>query len=188
MAYNPDIGLTTDMVKKFAKSKPGDFFPSFEQAIRLGQETPESAATAFRNEASVRRWNPKKTETFARMLSGMQPIAINPERYKTFTPIAQKSYIDILGREATPDEIAQQISYASSRRISPSDPGAFEAFMGDVLSTSREGQSKIKTPDDFTAERLYGTMQRDAQGNLIRGRYAFNAEEVGRAANAMLGN
>jgi hypothetical protein len=187
MAGNPDISLFTDQIRKFAKSSPTDFFPSFFQAVELGQETPESAAAAFRNEASVRRWKPAQSENFARQLAGMAPVAVSAERYKPLSAIAEKSYIDLFGRQATPDEIAQQLSYASARRINPSDPGAFEAFMGDVLSTSREGQAKIKTPDDITAERMYGTMQRDEQGNLIRGRYAFNAAKVAEAAKAMLG-
>lgn len=188
MAGNPDVPLFTDTIRKFAKSSPTDFFPSFFQAVELGQETPESAAAAFRNEASVRRWKPAQSENFARQLAGMTPVAISAERYKPLAAVAQKSYVDLLGRQATPDEIAQQFSYASSRRVNPSDPGAFEAFMGDVLSTSREGMAKIKTPTDIDLERQYGTMQRDAEGNLIRGRYDFDPSKISAAVKTMLGS
>lgn len=61
-----------------------------------------------------------------------------------------------------------------------------EAF-SDLVRQSLIASDKVKTPYDIAWEQQYGTMPRDAKGNLIRGRVAFDPGNVNRLVSAMLG-
>jgi hypothetical protein len=59
------------------------------------------------------------------------------------------------------------------------DPNApFKSFLSNRIASTPEGQAKIKTEADIDWESKYGTMPRDAQGNLVRGMVRYNPGQV----------
>jgi hypothetical protein len=182
---SPDVSLFGDMLNKFAEGGPGKFVKNLKQAVYLGQETPESAVSTLRNYASVRGWDPKSVEKKAGKLQRIQPGSISSERYQPFSATVETSYRDLLGRAPTAQEIQQRLTQAGAQRINPNDPGAFSAFLGDVLASTPEGQAKIKTEDDLRFEAMFGPMGRTSEGYLKRGVVKFRPEVVGTAVNTM---
>jgi len=61
-----------------------------------------------------------------------------------------------------------------------------EAF-SDLVRQNLIASDKVKTPFDIAWEQQYGTMPRDAQGNLVRGRVRFDPGAVNQMVNTMLG-
>jgi len=180
----PDVSLFEGILNRYAGGRKKPFVKSLKKQVELGGETPESAAESLRAYASAYDWRPGSTERAARRIESMIPQAIAPERYSSLSPVVERSYLDILGRAPTAGELARDIQSAGASRIKPSDPGAFGAFIGDLLASSREGQSKLKTEADVAWEQMYGNMPRDAQGNLMRGLVLFRPEKVASSAAA----
>jgi len=173
MAYS-DEEIVGGVLKRFSKSKLTPFAKSARRSIESGLESPESAAANLRAQAQMYGWKPNKAERVARRLEAQKPQAIAAERYDYLSPLIEQSYRDLYGRAPTADEISRNISLASVSRVNPGDTGAFSAFLGNRLMSTPEGQSKIKTEQDIQWEQRYGTMPRDAEGNLIRGVVQFD--------------
>ncbi len=183
---SPDVSLFENLLGKFASSGGmGKMVRSLKDAVEYGQETPESAAATLRNYGSVRGWKPSKVERKVRKLQNIQPTSIASERYQPFTASVQSTYRDLLGRAPTAQEISIRLAEAGSKRINPSDPGAFDAFLSDALAATPEGQGKIKTEDDLKFEAFFGPMGRTSEGYLKRGVVKFRPEVVGGAINKM---
>jgi hypothetical protein len=178
----PDVSLFEGILNRYASGKMKPFVKSAKKQVRLGGETPESAAESLRAQAAAYDWRPGRAERAARRIESMIPQSIAPERYSSLSPVIERSYLDILGRAPSAGELARDIQAAGASRIKPSDPGAFSAFIGDLLASSREGQSKLKTEADMKWESMYGNMPRDAQGNLIRGLVLYRPEKISSAA------
>ena len=173
MAYK-DEEFFGKFLDRFTNAKRRPFVRSAKKAVRIGEESPASAAENLRAQAEVYGWKPGRVERAARRIQSMRPKAIATERYSSLTPIIEESYADLYGRLPSPEELSRDIASAAASRISPSDPGAFSAYLGNVLMSRPEGQSKIKTEQDIAWEQQYGTMPRDEEGNLIRGVVAFD--------------
>lgn len=186
MAYK-DEELFEGILKRYSGSSMQPFVRSAKRAVKLGQETGQSAAENLRALADVRDWKSGAVERAARKLSKIPTTAIDSQRYSYLEPIVQSAYETVVGRSATPEEVSRNIGLAGASRINPSDPGAFTAFMSDVLLSSPEGRSKYKTEADLTWESQYGTMPRDAQGNLIRGMVRYNPGQVKNMIQSMIG-
>jgi hypothetical protein len=61
-----------------------------------------------------------------------------------------------------------------------------EAF-SDLVRQSMIASGKVKTPQDLAWESQYGTMPRDAQGNLVKGMVRYNPEQVQSMIKSMIG-
>ena len=186
MAYG-DEKLFESTLKRYSSARMKPFVRSAKRAIELGQETGESAAENLRALADVRGWKPRKVEKYARKLASIPTTTISPERYNYLDPTVESTYQTIFGRSATPFEIGKAKALAGAQRISPSDPGAFSAFLSDLALASPEGQAKYKTEADILWEQQYGNMPRDEQGNLRRGLMAYNPETISSLIGTMLG-
>jgi hypothetical protein len=186
MAYK-DEKLFEGVLDRYSGSKMRPFVKSAKRSIELGQETGESAAEGLRALADVRGWKSGKVERAARKLAGTPTTSIDPSRYGYLSPTVESTYQTILGRAATPFEIGQAKALAGAKRINPSDPGAFSAFLADLALSSPEGQAKYKTEADIAWEQQYGNMPRDEQGNLRRGLMAYNPETISSLIGTMLG-
>lgn len=178
----PDVSLFEGILNRYAGGKKKPFVRSLKKQVRFGGETPESAAESLRAYGSAYDWRPGNVERAARRIESMIPQSIAPERYSSLSPIVERTYLDLLGRAPTAGELARDIQTAGASRIKPSDPGAFSAFIGDLLASSREGQNKLKTEADIAWEQMYGNMPRDAQGNLMRGLVVFRPDKVASSA------
>jgi hypothetical protein len=187
MADYKDERIIEGVLDRYANSRMKPFIRSARRAVRLGQETGESAAENLRSLADARGWKSGKVERSARKLATIPTVAIEPTRYDYLTPITEITYKNIFGRSATPDELGEATRLAGAYRINPSDPGAFSALLSDIALSSPEGQSKYKTEGDLLWEQMYGNMPRDSEGNLRRGLMAYNPETVSSLIGAMLG-
>lgn len=183
----PDVSLFEGVLNRYSGTKKKPFVKSLKQAVRFGQETPESAAESLRASSDAYNWKAGNVERAARRIGAMQPAAIASSRYQSLSPVITRSYLDLLGRAPSEEEIQRDIQLAGASRINPSDTGAFTSYIGDLLASSPEGQSKIKTEADIQWETLYGNMPRDAQGNLMRGMVLYRPERIASAVNTMLG-
>lgn len=181
MAYR-DEELFEGVLKRYSGSSMQPFVRSAKRAVKLGQETGQSAAENLRALADVRDWKSGAVERAARRLSKIPTTAIDSERYSYLEPIVQSTYKTVVGRSATPEEVSRNIGLAGASRINPSDPGAFTAFMSDLVLASPEGRSKYKTEADLDWERSRGPM---FQGQ--RGVMTFNPQNVQTIINSMIG-
>jgi len=173
-----DEAIVEGILGRYQGGRKRPFIKGYKQAIKLGQESPESAAASFLAEADVYGWKSGKAQKAARKLAGKKARSIKPGRYRSLDPLIESSYETLLGRAPTFDEIESFKGLAGARRISPSDPGAFSAFLSDTLMASPEGMGKIKTEQDYLFEAMYGPMGRDEQGYLKRGTFTFNPANV----------
>lgn len=182
----PDVSLFQNMLGKFSeKGGLGKFAKNLKRGIGEGFDTRESAIATLRNYASVRGWDPGKVERKVRKIQGIQPTSIASERYSPFAETVKSTYQDLLGRAPTEQEIQQRFAQAGAERISPSDPGAFGAFLSDRLASSPEGMGKIKTEADLQFEAMFGPMGRTPEGYLKRGVIKFRPEVVGGVINKL---
>lgn len=186
MATNPDDFLS-GFYEQYARSKPRHARKTALKSVEQGFVDPFTAAEEFAAKGAAAGWRSSKIERGVRRIQrkpfGMESI----ERYQSLVPIVSASYADLLGRSATDQEIQDVLKKAQASRVSSADPGAFESFLTNQMLTSREGMAKIKTPEDIAWERRYGTILRDAEGNLARGRISFDPTKVAEMANKMLG-
>jgi hypothetical protein len=154
------------------------FLRNLKADIKSGAATPQSAVSELRARGDVTDWKANRIEKAARKLARQKTRAIKPGRYRSLDPLIESGYETLLGRAPTFDEIESFKGLAGARRISPSDPGAFSAFLSDTLMASPEGMGKIKTEQDYLFEAMYGPMGRDEEGYLKRGTFTFNPANV----------
>jgi len=180
-----DEAIIEGILGRYQGGRKRPFVRGYKQAIQLGQESPESAAASFLAEADVYGWKSGKAQKVARKLAGKKARAIKPGRYRSLDPLIESGYETLLGRTPTFDELESFKGLAGARRISPSDPGAFSAFLSDIIMASPEGMGKIKTEPDYVFEAMYGPMGRDPEGYLKRGTFKFNPANVTAVKSAM---
>lgn len=186
MASSPEDFLSS-FFEQTAGSKPKSAFITAKRLIKRGLLDPVTAAEEFAAKGAAAGWKSGQIERGFRKLAA-KPYGVEPVgRYEALEPLVKSTYQDLYGRSATPKEIQNEILSARAARVSSSDPGAFQSFLMDRMMTSQEGMQRVKTPEDIEAERLYGTMTRDAQGNLNRGQYLFRPELINSAVQQMLG-
>jgi hypothetical protein len=112
-------------------------------------------------------------------------IASKPVDYDRFNLIGATTFQDLLGRPMTDTERLQTSEYAKAMGIK--DPNAFEAMLSKRLASTPEGQAKIKSESDLEWESRYGTMPRNAQGQLLRGLVSFRPETARQIAQTLVG-
>jgi hypothetical protein len=115
----------------------------------------------------------------------MGKLMSKPIDYDRFKLTGASAFQDLLGRSMSDTEWQQTSELAKTMGIK--DPNAFEAFLSKRIASTPEGQEKIKTEADIAWESQYGTMPRDEQGRLVRGRVQFNPNTVNQLVNSMLG-
>ena len=108
-----------------------------------------------------------------------------PVDYDRFKLTAATAFQDLLSRSMSDTEWQQTSELAKTMGIK--DPNAFEAFLSKRIASTPEGQAKIKTEADIAWESQYGTMPRDAQGNLMRGMVRYNPGQVKSMIQSMIG-
>ena len=186
MASSPEDFLS-GFYEQYAGSKPKPAFATAKKLIKQGLVDPTTAAEEFAAKGAAAGWKSGKIERGFRRLSKL-PYGVEAlSKYEAFNPLVESTYQDLYGRSATPEDIQNALGSAQAARVSSSDPGAFQSFLMDRMMTSQEGMQRVKTPKDIEAERLYGTMTRDAEGNLVRGQYLFRPDVINAAVQGMLG-
>jgi hypothetical protein len=110
--------------------------------------------------------------------------AAEPIDYDRYRAIGETSFQDLLGRGMSDTAWAQTTEYAKALGIK--NPSEFQALLNQRISSTPEGQAKIKSQADIEWESLYGNMPRDAQGNLVRGMVKFDPVKVREMVNAMV--
>jgi hypothetical protein len=108
-----------------------------------------------------------------------------PVNYDRFKLTGTSAFQDLLGRPMSDTEWQQTSKLAKTMGIR--DPNEFQAFLSKRIASTPEGQAKIKTEADIDWESKYGTMPRDAQGNLARGMVRYNPGQVKNMIQSMIG-
>jgi len=105
-----------------------------------------------------------------------------PIDYQTggYRELASRAY-GLQGLEMPEQEFERYMGIAKATNVR--SPEAFSDFVRQDLIAS----DKVKTPLDIAWESQYGTMPRDEQGRLARGRVQFNPNTVNQLVNSMLG-
>jgi hypothetical protein len=105
-----------------------------------------------------------------------------PIDYQTggYRELASRAY-GLQGLEMPEQEFERYMGIAKATNVR--SPEAFSDFVRQDLIAS----DKVKTPFDIAWESQYGTMPRDEQGRLARGRVQFNPNTVNQLVNSMLG-
>jgi hypothetical protein len=149
-----------------------------KQAIRAGAKTYTSpgAEEAFLQSYLDRFSNP---EFIQKQLtrSYKKPIDYQTGGYRE---LASRAY-GLQGLEMPEQEFERYMGIAKATNVR--SPEAFSDFVRQDLIAS----DKVKTPFDIAWEQQYGTMPRDEQGRLARGRVQFNPNTVNQLVNSMLG-
>jgi hypothetical protein len=145
-------------------------------ARTLFETSPSDAIGYLASQRGYTNWRPDK------LIGKLSAKGIDYEKYRD---LGTSAFQDFLGREMSDSEWALTSSLAKTKGIK--DPAAFEAFLSQRLASTPEGQSKMKTEADIAWESQYGTMPRDAQGNLIRGMVRHNPGNVKSLISSMLG-
>lgn len=172
---------------QYAGAKPSRAAKTATQSVKRGFVDPFTAAEEFAAKGAASGWRSGQIERGVRRIRrkpyGMEDLS----RYTSYEPLVTGTYVDLMGRAATAEEIQKELEQARAARVSSADPGAFQAFLTDRLLSSQKGMASIKTPDDVEWERNYGPMARDAQGNLQRGLFRVNPAAVQSIMNSMIG-
>lgn len=105
-----------------------------------------------------------------------------PIDYQTggYRELASRAY-GLQGLEMPEQDFERYMGIAKATNVR--SPEAFSDLVRQDLIAS----DKVKTPFDIAWEQQYGTMPRDAQGNLARGRVRFDPGTVNQMVNTMLG-
>jgi hypothetical protein len=141
-------------------------------------QTSPSDAYAFLAEQGRGYSNYRPTNLLGKLMT-------RPVDYDRFKLTAASAFQDLLGRSMSDTEWQQTSKLAKTMGIK--DPNAFEAFFSKRIASTPEGQAKIKTESDIAWESQYGTMPRDAQGNLLRGLVRYDPAQVQSMINSMIG-
>lgn len=172
---------------QYAGAEPGRAIKTAMQGIKRGFVDPFTAAEEFAAKGAASGWRSGQIERGVRKIQRKPYGLESVSRYQSYDPLVTGTYEDLLGRSATPEEIQDMFSRASAARVSSSDPGAFQSFLTDQLMTSREGMSKIKTPEDIAWERQFGPMLINESGEYQRGLMPYNPSNVSMLIGNMLG-
>jgi hypothetical protein len=148
-----------------------------QTAKRLFEEQGADAATSFL--AGQRGYTNFRPD---RLIGKYQSKPIDYNRYRT---IGATAFQDLLNRGMTDADWLEATAYAKEMGVR--DPSAFQSLITSRITSSPEGQSKIKSQRDIEWESMYGNMPRDAQGNLIRGMVNFDVNKAAGIADAMFG-
>jgi hypothetical protein len=105
-----------------------------------------------------------------------------PIDYQTggYRELASRAY-GLQGLEMPEQEFERYMGIAKATNVR--SPEAFSDFVRQDLIAS----DKVKTLFDIAWEQQHGTMLRDKQGRLARGRVQFNPNTVNQLVNSMLG-
>jgi hypothetical protein len=141
-------------------------------------KTSPSDAYAFVAEQGRGYSNYKPTDLLGKLMT-------RPVKYDRFKLTGASAFQDLLGRSMSDTEWQQTSELAKTMGIR--DPNEFQAFMSKRIASTPEGQAKIKTEADIDWESKYGTMPRDAQGNLVRGMVRYNPGQVKNMIQSMIG-
>ena len=112
-------------------------------------------------------------------------LMTRPVDYDRFKRTGASAFQDLLGRSMSDTEWKQTSKLAKTMGIR--DPNEFQAFLSKRIASTPEGQAKIKTEADIAWESMYGTMPRDAEGNLARGMRRYNPGQVKTMIESMIG-
>jgi hypothetical protein len=115
----------------------------------------------------------------------MGKLMTKPVDYERFRLLGETAYQDLLGRSMSDAEWQEASGLAKTMGIK--DPDPFQSFINKRLASTPEGQAKIKSEADLLWESQYGTIQRDAEGNLMRGLFAYDPNTVKQLTASMLG-
>lgn len=172
---------------QYAGARPSQAAKTATKSVKRGFVDPFTAAEEFAAKGAASGWRSGQIERGVRRIQrkpyGMEAFT----RYASYEPIVSGTYEDLMGRAPTEDEISDALNRARASRVSSSDPGAFQSFLTDQLLSSQKGMAAIKTPEDIAWERRFGPMARDSQGNLQRGLFRYNPENVKTIMNSMIG-
>jgi hypothetical protein len=146
-------------------------------ALKIAETNPADAY-AFVSEFGKGYTNYRPTRLLGRLVT--QPVD-----YSKFGTIAKSAFQDLLNREGTEGELNKYNKMAKAMGIRDAD--AFDQFISGRLASTREGAEKLKSEADYENEARYGTMTRNAQGELNRGQYLFRPELINSAVQQMLG-
>lgn len=108
-----------------------------------------------------------------------------PLNYDKYRSIGATAFQDLLNRGMTDADWLEATAYAKAMGVR--DPSAFQSLITSRISSTPEGQAKIKNERDIAWESQYGTMPRDAQGNLMRGMVNFDLAKANEIADTMFG-
>jgi len=149
-----------------------------KQAIRAEAKTYSSpgAKEAFLQSYLDRFSNPEFIQKQLKR-SYKKPIDYQTGGYRE---LASRAY-ELQGLEMPEQDFERYMNIAKATNVR--SPEAFSDFVRQDLIAS----DKVKTPFDIAWEQQYGTMPRDAQGNLMRGLFAYNPDTVKRLTASMLG-
>jgi hypothetical protein len=145
-------------------------------AKALFETSPSDALGYLASQRGYTNWRPDKL---------IGKLSAKEVDYNKYRDLGASAFQDFLGRQMTDSEWNLASSLAKTKGIR--DPAAFESFLSQRIASTPEGQAKMKSEADIAWESQYGTMPRDAQGNLIRGMVRYNPGKVQSMINSMIG-
>jgi len=145
-------------------------------ARKLFDVSPSDAISYLASQRGYTNWRPDK------LIGQLSSKGVDYEKYRG---LGTSAFQDFLGRQMSDAEWQQTSSLAKTKGIK--DPAAFETFLNQRIASTPEGQRKIKSEADIAWESQYGTMPRDAQGNLLRGLVRYDPAQVQSMINSMIG-
>lgn len=175
-SHHTSISMFEDYPARVARISPQERKGIKKTARALFETSPSDAISYLAGQRGYTNFRPD-------LLMGK--LLSKPIDYDRFKLTGSTAFQDLLGRSMSDVEWQQASGLAKTMGIK--DPNAFEAFLSKRIASTPEGQAKIKTEADIAWESQYGTMPRDAQGNLVRGRVQFNPGAVNQMVNSMLG-
>ena len=175
-SHHTSISMFEDYPARTARLSPKERKGIKTTARALFETSPSDAISYLAGQRGYTNFRPD-------LLMGK--LMSKPVDYDRLKLVGATAFQDLLGRSMSDAEWQQTSEYARSMGVK--DPNAFEALLSKRLASTPEGQAKIKSQADIEWESQYGTMPRDAQGNLLRGRVNFDPTKVNQMVNAMLG-
>lgn len=174
--YHTSASMFEDYPAKTARLSPKERKGIGKTARALFKTSPSDAISYLAGQRGYTNFRPD-------LLMGK--LMSRPVDYDRFKLVGATAFQDLLGRSMSDTEWQQASEYAKAMGVK--DPNAFEALLSKRLASTPEGQAKIKSEADITWESQYGTMPRDAQGNLIRGMVRYNPGQVKNMIQSMIG-
>lgn len=175
-SHHTSISMFEDYPAKMARVSPQERKGIRKTARALFETSPSDAISYLAGQRGYTNFRPD-------LLMGK--FLSKPIDYDRFKLTGATAFQDLLGRSMSDTEWQQTSELAKTMGIK--DPNAFEAFLSKRIASTPEGQAKIKTEADIAWESQYGTMPRDAQGNLMRGMVRYNPGQVKSMIQSMIG-
>jgi hypothetical protein len=175
-SHHTSISMFEDYPAKMGRLSPKEQKGIKKTARALFETSPSDAISYLAGQRGYTNFRPD-------LLMGK--LASKPIDYDRFKLTGASAYQDLLGRAMSDVEWQQTSELAKTMGIK--DPNAFESFLSKRLASTPEGQAKIKSEADIAWESQYGTMPRDAQGNLLRGMVRYNPGQVKTMIQSMIG-